>query len=163
MSVYANIFFRDGSILRTGLFKIDAPAVHESTALTSDATNIRELELDFVTNKRPSPCRLYVSHGSILYHFNYFIKAFKALDRVEVSTPWLPSDAAGRDSLTSGIATGNSYLKSTAKLSSVIGYFHEIGDIVTRHPRPGGPWDQWFWQADEGCHLRTETTTLALR
>jgi hypothetical protein len=173
--ICANILSRDGILLRTGLFKINAPTVHESTALISDATNVRELTLEF-PNSTPehSPTIFYVSHGSISYHFNYFIKTFGVLDRIEIITRWTSSDGNEWDSLTRGIALGNSYLKSKAKLSSVIGRYdpEELVDPINMmldgildysfmlEPEL---WDRWFWQAEEGNYLRTGTAALDLR
>lgn len=108
--------------------------MHESTALISHAINIRELVLEqsikYNEGRRSKP---YVSHGSISYHYNNFIKAFEILDRVEIVIPWTPSFSHGLVSPDSGIATANSYLKAQAKLSSVIGLYQDpMGDLYGR-------------------------------
>lgn len=167
LKTLANNSYRDGMVLGTGFFKIGPLRSQPSTARIWHATNIRELTLEQSSYYgRKMKAKPYVLHGSIAYHFNYFIKAFEYLDRVEIIIPWTPSYPRGRLSVDNSIATANSYLKATGKLSSVIGHSdgpkgecsYGFDQLQGQHSRP---WDHWFWQAEEGCHLRSQSTTMA--
>lgn len=148
-------------ILRTGLFAL-SPLWPDSTALTSDCLNIRELTLVFPTSLGPDSS-LFLLYGSMSYHFNYFIKAFEIVDRINVIVSWIPSASEQANSLDSAINIGNRFLKSKAKLMAVAGLY--LGEWDARfHERFEVPdaysgvmlRDCWFWQAEKGCHLRDE-------
>lgn len=170
----SKLIFRSAeAILKIGLFSVDALTTHdgslwpESTALLSDATNIREVTLRITnwTNNEP----LYVSHGLVRYHFNYFLKPFKVLDRVEVHLPWnfsSPIPIHEDWDLTPAISGANTHLKTTAKLVSVLAiHDDEESHWWDESTIPGliGPheflWERWFWQAEEGQHLRAVSSS----
>lgn len=146
--------------MRDGLFRLDTSAElwPTSAAVISDATNIREVILDFADTV---PIRISprISYGAVSYHFNYFLRPFRLLHRVEFCYPWSPTND-DVSSFDPEIDKGNSHLKSHAKLSSIRAEHRE--DDAWRLPFAPSlvPWEQWesrdnwFWQADEGKYLK---------
>ncbi|TVY89155.1 hypothetical protein LAWI1_G005798 [Lachnellula willkommii] len=137
------IVVEDGMVLGTGFFTIGPLRFQASTARIWHATNIREVTLE-------QSC----------YYGRRIGKAVCA-SRVEMVIPWTPSCPRGRLSLDNGIATANSDLKATGKLSSIIGhsdgpreeFSYWFNQLQTQHPEP---WDHWFWQADEEAQNRLD-------
>jgi len=125
-------------------------------ATLADATNIREITLEF-RYENGFVAIPYVYLGGMRYHFNYFLSKFHDLKKVTLRLLGPNSLLSGmrEDEIFTAIRSGNSKLKTGAKLMRVTAY--HVGEDGDRIPEMDlGELeckDEWFWEAEEGEYL----------
>jgi hypothetical protein len=125
-------------------------------ATLADAFNIQEVILEFAYEHRFVAVP-YVYLGGVKYHFNYFLAKFHDLKKVTLRLLGPNSLLSGmrEDEIFTAIRSGNSKLKTGAKLMSVTAY--HVGEDEDRIPEMDLAElecrDEWFWEAEEGGYL----------
>lgn len=162
--------------MKEGLWKLGVPKDEESVltpnppASLSDASNIRELILEFKDKGNFETFPPFILYGSVEYSSNYLLTSFHKLRRVDLVLPTQNFDIVNdnwiliqdrEEKVADGIKKANARLGVPAKLSRVTALHIEDDDFMEQTMAPWQQWqqwlgshDEWFWQAEEGSFLK---------
>ena len=146
--------------MRSGLW--DLASTQSEERLLSDASNIREVTLEFKHEGYSGTFPPFVVHGGVSYSPNYFLTSFQKLTRVVLSLPSPPLNGNAfmhhlrEEAVADGLKMAISRLGATPKLSRVLA-LHIQGDEQVLDESLQRAWaarDEWFWQAEQGYYLK---------